>query len=597
MKKALVIFLALSLVTSVFAVEPVAKLDLVDFTGWASVGFGVNLDDGKTGFENETGVTLNLNFLTESDKSTTGSGIWGELIVLLDGDMLLEIDDAPSGATAGLEFAELIIDEAKLHVYDFYVGFKQGEFDYGGDFLFPNALNYDSDDSPTIVTIDGSTLGVNLMDESLSGFSSYDNGIVVGYANDFFSLEANVNTKSRTNLDEASIVSIVQVTAALAGNTNGTNLTSDPIVLGEAVTLPAIASNQRYVADVLTGGTTTGAGAVVLDNRPEQPDGQYVAWGLVYLITYDSDDTNFYTNDYAIGVYAEVKPVTDLVFAVGFATILSDSVPSDTEAPGIYTNQDTNSGLFLGASYILPITEMYTLQPVVAYRREATIANFFDDGPHAHLGMGLRFGWGEEVEETSLLVDFFEDDIVYETDDDDEKLLPGISVFTSLHFEYDDLMHHYLPIMVTAYSGEIVPNFKLYGLFFMNIAASDGETATPIDEDSMNKVLDSGGGLQAGLAGSYDIAVGDGVTVTPKLGFLLGAVNFTRTGAVLTDEHKTGEAIYVRPEAVIEVTGLVSNTTFTLAWEEANFIKYKLDDAKSSKNTNGELKFTTKIAL
>ena len=47
MKKALVILMALSMVFAAFADEPAVKNEIAEFTGNASVTWGVDLDAGK----------------------------------------------------------------------------------------------------------------------------------------------------------------------------------------------------------------------------------------------------------------------------------------------------------------------------------------------------------------------------------------------------------------------------------------------------------------------------------------------------------------------------------------------------------------------
>ncbi|MBQ4555809.1 MAG: autotransporter, partial [Spirochaetaceae bacterium] len=78
MKKALVLLLALSMVFSVFAAEPVANVNVSEFKGEAAVTWGVDLDSGKTGFKNDAKVTMKLNLIDGGDKSSTGEGVWGE---------------------------------------------------------------------------------------------------------------------------------------------------------------------------------------------------------------------------------------------------------------------------------------------------------------------------------------------------------------------------------------------------------------------------------------------------------------------------------------------------------------------------------------
>lgn len=581
MKKALGIFLALSLATSVFAAEPVADLNVADFTGWASVGFGVNLDTGDTGFENATGVVLKINFFGEGDKSTTGDGIWGEVKVKTS-VALLKADGA-SGTKVGLADGAVTIDSAKLHIKDIYVNIKSGGFDYGGDFKYPNALNYGDDDSVNIRNVNGDLLEVDLANDTLPGYSTYDQGISVGYDNDFISASFNINSRSKAG-DEKNIVSVRPV------DTNVNGAASDATNTKQ---LPSITNSQEYqIVEGVSGVTLGFIGA-------KAPDGTYPgSWGRIVLVTYDSEDTNFYTNDYAIGGYLKLTPITDLVLGLGFTTVVSDSIDARPEghADGEYKNKKGNYGLFAGASYILPITEMYTLEPVITFRQEGKIDEFLTLATHRHLGMGLRFGWGEEKDAKSLLVEFFENDIFYETNEGDEKLLPGISIYTNLHLEKDplDIEDHYLPLMLTAYSGEIIPNLKLYGMFFVNIATRDGRTNRAIDANVLNDALDSG--LQGGLAGSYEIVTGD-LTITPALGLLFRMANLTSTEEAEFGRVENGQALAARCEAKVDIDGLIPNILFTLAWEEAGFVNYIVDGTRSNIESNGELKLTTKISL
>ena len=62
MKKALVVLLALALVGGAFADAPVANVDVAEFTGSATVTWGVDLDnDNATGFKNETDASFKVN--------------------------------------------------------------------------------------------------------------------------------------------------------------------------------------------------------------------------------------------------------------------------------------------------------------------------------------------------------------------------------------------------------------------------------------------------------------------------------------------------------------------------------------------------------
>ena len=54
MKKIIAMGAAVALAASMFAAEPVANVAVTEFTGNASVEWGVDLDTKKTGFKNST---------------------------------------------------------------------------------------------------------------------------------------------------------------------------------------------------------------------------------------------------------------------------------------------------------------------------------------------------------------------------------------------------------------------------------------------------------------------------------------------------------------------------------------------------------------
>ena len=56
MKKALSVFLMIAVAFGAFADEPVADVNVAEFSGNAAVQWGVDLDSGTTGFQNSTEV-------------------------------------------------------------------------------------------------------------------------------------------------------------------------------------------------------------------------------------------------------------------------------------------------------------------------------------------------------------------------------------------------------------------------------------------------------------------------------------------------------------------------------------------------------------
>ena len=124
MKKALVILMALSMVFAAFADEPAVKNEIAEFTGSASVTWGVDLDAGKTGFDNDARANLKVTFVGGGDKTTTGSGVWGEIKIKVD-------DQKIDGATWATPAAT--VDFAKIHINDMIaIGIMSGSNAYGG---------------------------------------------------------------------------------------------------------------------------------------------------------------------------------------------------------------------------------------------------------------------------------------------------------------------------------------------------------------------------------------------------------------------------------------------------------------------------------
>lgn len=128
MKKALVILMALSMVFAAFADEPAVKNEIAEFTGSASVTWGVDLDAKKTGFKNEEEAKLKFTLIGKGDKSTTGDGVWGELKIKA-GDAS---EAEANGADANVLVKKVTVDTAKIHLSDMLaIGIRAGTNKYG----------------------------------------------------------------------------------------------------------------------------------------------------------------------------------------------------------------------------------------------------------------------------------------------------------------------------------------------------------------------------------------------------------------------------------------------------------------------------------
>ena len=108
--------------------------------------WGVDLDTGTTGFKNSYEVNLKLNLLNNGTKSTTGDGVWGELVLKTEEDTFIgweNGDDSPEmndeyinantslmggGRALGLK---VYVDVAKIHIGPAYIGIKRGDTQTG----------------------------------------------------------------------------------------------------------------------------------------------------------------------------------------------------------------------------------------------------------------------------------------------------------------------------------------------------------------------------------------------------------------------------------------------------------------------------------
>ena len=144
MKKALSVFLMAAMAFGAFADEPVADVNVAEFSGNAAVTWGVDIDSGKTGFKNSTEVNLKLNLLNDGTKSTSGDGVWGELVIKTDADPIhwkqTAFSDAAFEANNGMSkkgdsqqhfLNKVYVDTAKIHFGPAYVGIKSGNTQVG----------------------------------------------------------------------------------------------------------------------------------------------------------------------------------------------------------------------------------------------------------------------------------------------------------------------------------------------------------------------------------------------------------------------------------------------------------------------------------
>lgn len=552
MKKALVFFITLAMIGSVFAAEPAAEVKVAEFKGNASVMFGADLNTGGTGFKNETSGSLKFNLMNGGDRSTTGDGVWGELKLTIDALQIrakhnknFAINEKKGNDAE--DDIRVEIDTAKIHFGPMYMGIQSGDFDYGGDFWYPNALNY-KDSKDELTRKPAAELG-------------YDQGLVFGYEKEgLFKVEAAMRSQKDTSKK------LDYVKTEFSG-ASGYKVKEDDGVWTNAV-------------DAFKGDKTAGTYVA--------KDGTVAADTLYYVRVMKDDKTNYWTNKYALGAYGEVTPIKDLRVGVGAGYALGD-----LGQPAKAVQDKDNKGditFFAGADYRYNLNEDFFIQPSVTYTMYADwVWNAGKEkGEYAKnlktnmLNTGVRFGFAKSTSSTgnSLLYSFFgQKSLAYETstnDKGDDTLLPGVSLFASFDLT-DKAMETQLPIMLTAYSGEIVKGLKAYALVKANVAKDASEVTKQKDNPATNKwaqgldrkmydKMIAAKGLQVGLAASYDVALGD-MTIVPAAGALWthGSLKGKDGSKITADQLKA--------KINVDVKGLIQNTTLSVFWESAAFGK------------------------
>ena len=123
MKKIVAMGTAVALAASMFAAQPAANPQVLDFNGNASVEWGVDLDAGKTGFKNEQEASIKAKLFDGGDKATSGDGVWAELKIVAD----TKDNEYKNEADGSVNIKAPKVDTAKIHIYNFYVGIQSGD--------------------------------------------------------------------------------------------------------------------------------------------------------------------------------------------------------------------------------------------------------------------------------------------------------------------------------------------------------------------------------------------------------------------------------------------------------------------------------------
>ena len=581
MKKALSVFLMLALVGSVFAAEPVADVNVAEFSGNASVQWGVDLDSGKTGFKNDYQVDLKLNLLNGGSKSTTGDGIWGELVIKTDSDSFLQwenggdylmVGDAAFPSNAGMTSnlnLNVYVDTAKLHFGPVYVGITRGNTQTG-ELKMDAAIRSSDDDQAKWL--------------SDVGPDKYSQGIVAGFEHDLFNVAVDFRSYAENRADFAKVT---------VKTTDGKHTLLETYVMYGSGT--GYASIEAVKAEYET---KYGKGASVT---------------VEDVSTHNIKDQ--YTNKYAMATEVEVTPIDNLSIKAGVSSDFSSEV-----------------GYSTSVGYKFGINDTFYIRPQVGFTGLTEIGSSkvgsgktTTSTTSMSMAAGLLFGWGDIGIDANADVPFLDGDSA-------KKVSPGVGVVMSVPLptiatsNWKDGSNYTKGSMTTTgnlatrimpsfYSGEIVPG--LTAALYADIGITQDSKTRVKGESEIDGIKVSADETTVGVkapdtpfavafGAKYAIPVG-AITITPNAGirYANNAYHTLSASKGIVEEKDDGvfadmgdqtavDGDYMNLKAGVDVTGLVSNTTFSVIYDSSNLLN--ADETDGAKKA-GTLNFKVKISL
>jgi len=396
MKKIIAITaMAAMVAAAALADEPVAEMG-VELSGDATLTWGVDLDEGDTGFKNEANAKAVVTFVKEGTKSTEGDGVWAEVGVKFDGNLKYKLDGDGSDAFVK-DGGKIALDVAKLHIGDLYIGLKSGDIQIG-EVKLPSAVFADSKDA---------RLGLQNV-----GQKDVSQGLVAGYGTDDFGIAVDFRSEKGTQ-GAAAGSKFFEVQDNSDGSTG-------------------------WYGPADTKGTVTDTVVVDGENVPIVKEGK-AAKGYTILrtsvVAADDGTTDYFTNKYGLAAEAELKDSNAFVPGLGIKAGVS------------YAFDEKNLGISASAGYKVPVGETFYIKPTVAIAGSKVGEGDFD----AALGASVVFGWGDQADANAG---------VYYLDSDDEtkKVIPGVSVAMLMPLTGDG--GKAIEIVPAFYSGDIVPGLK-----------------------------------------------------------------------------------------------------------------------------------------
>lgn len=603
MKKALGVFLMTAMAFGAFADEPVADVNIAEFSGNAAVQWGVDLDSGTTGFKNSYEVNLKLNLLNNGTKSTTGDGVWGELVLKTEEDTFIGWENGDDSAEVGDEYInantglmggdpqrtlglKVYVDVAKIHIGPAYIGIKRGDTQTGKLKMDAAIRSADDDQAQWLNDV---------------GPDKYSEGIVLGVDSEV----------AKVDLDLRSYV-------AEKDDKNK----------------PKYQYTDAYAAALEAELKGEGIGL----------DGFSAKVGTSF---------NFAKNYYH-GNYEPWKRPFDGVDMTAIDDGDYETLINDFDVPG-----PRKLGYSASVGYKLGLDDTFYIRPQVGFtgstaffKEELEGVTISANKTTMAMAAGLLFGWGE--------IGMDQDAGVYYLDDDHaKKVSPGVGLvayiplanvsngklspeqgdeFTMKVKQKDKYSFRMMP---SFYSGELVPGLTAAAyadIVFMN-EGGDTDFSEP-DETSIEATIKPAAAnkdvaMAFALGAQYAIPVGE-MTITPKLGVRFAnasyadnyndfarekadgvfgdantgvggttGVNAEPDGKMGRQQRKTDglfDGNFMNLKLGVDVGGLIDNTTLSVIWETKNILNETpygdgADDKGRFGPKLGTLNFKAKIAL
>lgn len=566
MKKALSVFLMTAMAFGAFADEPVADVNIAEFSGNAAVQWGVDLDTMKTGFSNDYEVKLKLNLLNNGSKSTTGDGVWGELVLKTDGDSFIgwrnggdtdKMNDDAFGSNTGMDndlSLKVFVDTAKIHIGPAYIGIKRGDTQTGELKMDAAIRSADDDQSKWLGNV---------------GPDKYTQGIVLGMDTDIVKVDLDLRSYA--------------VDKTVPSKDNTSNQGDADVVIHEITHQYTDAYAAALEAEL------KGDGIGV--------EGLSVKAGASFNFA-----KNYYPGDYA-------KDKVDL--------------PTNEHMLGYSASAAYKLGLD-DTFYIRPQVG-FTGQTQFYNDKDTKISSTSTD--KLAIAAGLLFGWGEIGMDQNAGVYYLDDDHAKKVSPGvgvvayiplPEKTTTDVDGSKTSTTKYTDLIR----IMPSFYSGELIPGLTAAAyadIGVTKLAKDDNEGPDTVDYLREEAKVP----MAFALGAQYAIPVGE-MTITPKAGVRFANAAYVdykvaeKDDGVFADMGKqqqldaTAEARtkyglksdgnYMNLKLGVDVGGLIDNTTLSVIWQTENILnETPYGDGKGDADRFGPklgtLNFKAKIAL